>query len=110
EDCLDEFTREEQLGETDPWYCPQCQKHRQAYKKFDLWKIPDILVVHLKRFGSARSMRDKIDALVEAPVEGLSLEARSEERLLQRQFGDLGPDAKPLVYDLFAVDNHFGGL
>src|SRR5579863_10000717 len=34
QDCLDEFTKEEQLGEDDPWYCPQCKKHQQATKKF----------------------------------------------------------------------------
>src|SRR5216683_1568474 len=34
QDCLDEFTKEEQLGEDDLWYCPQCKKHQQATKKF----------------------------------------------------------------------------
>jgi ubiquitin carboxyl-terminal hydrolase 4/11/15 len=67
--CLDEFTRAEQLGEDDSWYCPQCKEHRQATKKFDLWRLPDTLVVHLKRFGQSRGWRDKIDDLVEFPIE-----------------------------------------
>ncbi|KAH7318841.1 hypothetical protein B0J17DRAFT_686237 [Rhizoctonia solani] len=97
EDCLDEFTKEEQLGEEDLWYCPRCKKHQQATKRFELWSIPDILVVHLKRFSNARAMRDKIDALVEFPITGLDLNNRVGE----------GADC---VYDLFAVDEHMGGL
>ena len=31
-------------------YCPECKDFVQASKKFDLWKLPDILVIHLKRF------------------------------------------------------------
>ncbi|KAG8687461.1 CSN-associated deubiquitinating enzyme Ubp12 [Ceratobasidium sp. 423] len=98
EDCLDEFTKEEQLGEDDLWYCPRCKKHQQATKKFELWSVPDILVVHLKRFSNARAMRDKIDALVEFPITGLDLNDR------------VGESEEECVYDLFAVDEHMGGL
>ncbi|CAE6531128.1 unnamed protein product [Rhizoctonia solani] len=99
EDCLDEFTKEEQLGEDDLWYCPRCKKHQQATKKFELWSVPDILVVHLKRFSNARAMRDKIDALVEFPVTGLDLNSRVGEN-----------ESGECVYDLFGVDEHMGGL
>jgi ubiquitin C-terminal hydrolase len=34
-----------------------------AKKTLSLWKVPDILVVHLKRF-SGGSRRDKIDNLI----------------------------------------------
>ncbi|QRW27817.1 ubiquitin carboxyl-terminal hydrolase [Rhizoctonia solani] len=100
EDCLDEFTKEEQLGEEDLWYCPRCKRHQQATKRFELWSVPDILVVHLKRFSNARAMRDKIDALVEFPISGLDLSSR---------VGESG-QSDECVYDLFAVDEHMGGL
>lgn len=56
-----------------PWsfllrYCPTCKKHQQATKKFDLWSLPKILVVHLKRFSYNRYWRDKLDTVVEFPV------------------------------------------
>jgi len=35
-------------------YCPQCKEFVQATKKFDLWKTPDVLVIHLKRFSYDR--------------------------------------------------------
>jgi ubiquitin carboxyl-terminal hydrolase 4/11 len=98
--CLDEFGREEILSENDAWYCPRCKEHRRASKKFELWKTPDILVIHLKRFSASRGFRDKIDELVDFPIEGLDLNGRIESA---------EPD-ESLIYDLFAVDNHYGGL
>lgn len=99
-DCLDEFEKSEILSESDAWYCPRCQKHRRASKKFELWKSPDILVIHLKRFSSQGRLRDKLEVLVDFPVEGLDLSARVA----------IQEDGKSPVYDLFAVDNHYGGL
>lgn len=120
EECLDEFTREELLGEDDLWYCPTCKKHQQATKQFQLWKVPDVLVVHLKRFSNSRSLRDKIDAMVEFPVEGLDLSQRVGERQFgvefEKEIGSLEGTglehvtAEPVIYDLFAVDEHMGGL
>ncbi|KAJ6620618.1 hypothetical protein B0H10DRAFT_2021101 [Mycena sp. CBHHK59/15] len=111
QDCLDEFTKEEQLGEDDLWYCPRCKKHQQATKKFDLWKAPDVLVVHLKRFSNSRTMRDKIDAFIDFPVDGLDLGdmrlIEAGESLEGLQLGNLD---EPLIYDLFGVDEHMGGL
>ena len=57
-DCLDLFAHQEQLaiiGQDDAWYCPQCKDSVEAaYKKFDVWKLPDILVIHLKRFSYSK--------------------------------------------------------
>ncbi|KAK9237115.1 hypothetical protein V1525DRAFT_433127 [Lipomyces kononenkoae] len=102
EDCLNLFSKPEVLGQDDLWYCPRCKKHQQAVKTFEIWKVPDIFAVHLKRFSSS-SRRDKIDVKIDFPVEGLDLSDR---------VGDPGQSQNPehLIYDLFAVDNHFGGL
>lgn len=129
EDCLKEFTKEEQLGESDPWYCPNCKDFKQATKKFDLWKVPDILVVHLKRFSSGRIGRDKIDSFIDFPITGLDLTERVEgAKAIQMLNSDESDDEKLMdsigsldanddavesdvpIYDLYAVDNHYGGL
>ncbi|KAI0788771.1 hypothetical protein C8Q75DRAFT_767864 [Abortiporus biennis] len=119
QDCLDEFTKEEKLGEDDLWYCPQCKKHQQATKRFDLWKVPDILVVHLKRFSSNRTLRDKIDSFVDFPLTGLDLTDMVGERQIAQRLSTAGVDKQglalhdidePLLYDLYAVDEHLGGL
>jgi len=98
-DCLELFLQREKLGAEDPWYCPQCKEHRQAYKKFDLWTLPKILVIHLKRFSYNRYMRDKLDVLVNFPTQELDLTSYV--------INENHPQA---VYDLHAVSNHYGGL
>ncbi|XP_005222807.1 ubiquitin carboxyl-terminal hydrolase 4 isoform X2 [Bos indicus] len=98
-DCIELFTTMETLGEHDPWYCPNCKKHQQATKKFDLWSLPKILVVHLKRFSYNRYWRDKLDTVVEFPVRGLNM----SEFVCD-------PSARPYVYDLIAVSNHYGAM
>lgn len=100
DECLDEFERAEILSEDDMWYCPRCKEHRRASKKFDLWKTPDYLVAHLKRFSSSGWRRDKLDVLVDFPIESLDL----TERVIEKEEG------KSEVYDLIAVDDHYGGL
>lgn len=99
-DCLDEFGRPEILSESDAWYCPRCKEHRRASKQFELWKSPDILVIHLKRFSAQGRFRDKLDVSVDFPIKGLDLTTR----LAMQEEG------KSPIYDLFAVDNHYGGL
>ena len=106
DDCLDEFAREEQLGEDDLWYCPRCKEHRQARKTLQLWRVPDIFAVHLKRFSANRGFRDKLDNLIEFPISDLDLTERvGDKTWIQEERG-----GEKLVYDLFAVDNHYGGL
>ncbi|NXX77179.1 UBP4 hydrolase, partial [Urocolius indicus] len=98
-DCIELFTTMETLGEHDPWYCPNCKKHQQATKKFDLWSLPRILVVHLKRFSYSRYWRDKLDTVVEFPIRGLNM----SEFVCD-------PRASSYVYDLIAVSNHYGAM
>lgn len=100
DECFQESAKSEVLSEDNAWYCNRCKEFRRATKTLELWTVPDILVVHLKRFGSGgRFGRDKMDLLVEFPIESLDLNGR------------VGlPEGKSLTYDLFAVDNHMGGL
>ncbi len=32
-------------------YCSNCKEHREAFKKMEIWKLPKVLVIHLKRFA-----------------------------------------------------------
>ncbi|XP_011612065.2 ubiquitin carboxyl-terminal hydrolase 4 isoform X1 [Takifugu rubripes] len=98
-ECIELFTTMETLGEHDPWYCPTCKKHQQATKKFDLWSLPRILVVHLKRFSYNRCWRDKLDTVVDFPIRDLNM----SEFVCD-------PKASPYIYDLIAVSNHYGGM
>ena len=64
-------------------------------------------------------LRDKIDTFVDFPIEGLDLEAMVGEREVAKRLQSQGFDIsslglgdldEPLVYDLYAVDEHLGGL
>lgn len=107
QDCFDAYTVREQLGASDTWYCPRCKEHRQAYKKFDIWTVPEVLVMHLKRFKytvysstySASAYRDKLSNLVDFPIDELDLTPYVK-----------GPQPGPHIYELYAVSEHSGGL
>ena len=51
-------------------YCPKCKDFRQARKKFELWQMPQTLVIHLKRFQYTRFSRDKIITFCDFPLTG----------------------------------------
>lgn len=100
-DCLRNFSTPEVLGDQDLWYCPRCKEHRRATKTIQVWSTGDILTFHLKRFQSARSLSDKINMVVDFPIEGLDMTDYVTSSQISKQ---------PLIYDLIAVDNHYGGL
>jgi len=89
----------EKLSENDPWYCNKCKKHQLATKKFDLWKLPDVLIIHLKRFSYTQYHREKINSKIHFPLTDLQLSDFCTN-----------PEMKDSNYDLFAVSNHMGGL
>ncbi|KAK7278307.1 hypothetical protein RJT34_23333 [Clitoria ternatea] len=97
--CMEAFLTEEPLGPDDMWYCPRCKEHRQATKKLDLWKLPEILVFHLKRFSYSRYLKNKLDTFVNFPIHNLDLTKYVKSR-----------DGESYVYDLYAISNHYGGL
>ncbi|XP_057457577.1 ubiquitin carboxyl-terminal hydrolase 8 isoform X2 [Lotus japonicus] len=97
--CLEAFLQEEPLGPDDMWYCPGCKEHRQASKKLDLWRLPEILVIHLKRFQYSRYMKNKLETYVDFPVDNLDLSAYIAHA-----------DDKSYKYTLYAVSNHYGSM
>ncbi|KAK7882227.1 hypothetical protein WMY93_028401 [Mugilogobius chulae] len=67
--CLKAFTSEEELGEDELYYCSKCKTHRLATKKLDLWRLPPILIVHLKRFQFVNGRWIKSQKIVKFPRE-----------------------------------------
>uniref|UniRef100_A0A8C1HXW1 ubiquitinyl hydrolase 1 n=1 Tax=Cyprinus carpio carpio TaxID=630221 RepID=A0A8C1HXW1_CYPCA len=68
QECIELFTTVETLEEENPWYCPTCKKHQLATKKLDLWSLPEVLIIHLKRFSYTKYSREKLDTIVEFPL------------------------------------------
>ena len=106
-DCINLFTRKEKLEKDNAWYCSKCKNHKEALKKMEIYKVPPVLILHLKRFKTSKtssigpfywSQGKKITAQIDFPIQGLDLSNYV-----------LGKD-KNAIYDLYAVSNHYGGL
>ncbi|KAK4758907.1 hypothetical protein SAY87_020208 [Trapa incisa] len=98
--CLEAFLREEPLVPEDMWYCPQCKERRQASKKLDLWRLPNVLVIHLKRFSYYRSMKHKLETFVNFPLHDFDLTNYVPKK----------SHAQQQPYELYALINHYGGM
>jgi len=98
EDALQLFLAEEMLSGDEQWRCNRCKQRVDARKKIDIWKLPPVLVIHLKRFEfDTRSGRfRKIQADLKSP---LSIDLSSWVQTEQKE---------TLVYDLQCVANHSG--
>lgn len=76
EQCLDHYTKAETLSAEDAWRCPQCQKYLPVVKTLGLWSLPDILVIHFKRFRQQHfkgSHASKLTTMVDFPLTGFDL-------------------------------------
>ncbi|KAI9120269.1 hypothetical protein K1719_007302 [Acacia pycnantha] len=98
--CLEAFLREEPLVPEDMWYCPQCKERRQASKKLDLWRLPEVLVIHLKRFSYSRSMKHKLETFVNFPIHDFDLTNYIANKNNSRR----------QIYELYALTNHYGSM
>ncbi|XP_071094049.1 ubiquitin carboxyl-terminal hydrolase 32-like isoform X1 [Haliotis cracherodii] len=65
--CLQAFTKEEDLGEEELYYCSKCKKHCLASKKLDIWRLPPILIINLKRFQFLNGRWVKSHKIVKFP-------------------------------------------
>lgn len=63
--CLRAFTTEEKLEET--YHCSHCKGKQPATKKLQIWKLPPILIVHLKRFNFVNNKWVKSQKVVNFP-------------------------------------------
>ncbi|XP_062448640.1 ubiquitin carboxyl-terminal hydrolase 32 [Rhea pennata] len=109
--CLRAFTSEEELGEDEMYYCSKCKTHCLATKKLDLWRLPPILIIHLKRFQFVNGRWIKSQKIVKFPRENFDPSAflvqRDPSHLQRKQLtphvDDL-PDARTLQGESRKVD------
>ncbi|XP_067931745.1 ubiquitin carboxyl-terminal hydrolase 32-like isoform X2 [Watersipora subatra] len=78
--CLKAFTKEEQLAEDELYFCSKCKEHRRATKKLELWRLPNILIIHLKRFQFLSNRWVKSQKLVDFPIKDFDPESYLVQR------------------------------
>ncbi|XP_044045787.1 ubiquitin carboxyl-terminal hydrolase 43a [Siniperca chuatsi] len=129
DECFQLYTKEEQLAPDDAWKCPHCKQLQQGMVKMSLWTLPDILILHLKRFRQVGERRNKLSTLVRFPLTGLDMAPHVVKR--SQSMRNLNSGAWPTswkqhsgqhhqpadmilphdyLYDLYAVCNHHGGM
>ncbi|KAJ7311039.1 hypothetical protein JRQ81_006636 [Phrynocephalus forsythii] len=99
QECLRLFSKEEKLTDNNKFYCSHCKTRRDSLKKIEIWKLPPVLLVHLKRFSYDGRWKQKLQTSVDFPLESLDLSQYV-----------IGPKSNSKRYNLFAVSNHYGGL
>ena len=92
------------MSRDDTWTCPNCKQPQYgATKKIGLWNVPEILVLHLKRFKQVSiiakmcdinfnlccvvkdgAIRAKLQSLVEFPLDGLDMSPYLEKRIISK--------------------------
>ncbi|NXU06791.1 UBP43 hydrolase, partial [Buphagus erythrorhynchus] len=122
DECFQLYTKEEQLAPDDAWRCPHCKVPQQGTVKLSLWTLPEILIIHLKRFRQVAEQRHKLTTLVRFPLRGLDMAPHVAQRgqpggqLLGRWASWQPPLRLPPgcprehLYDLYAVCNHHGSM
>ncbi|CAG8478259.1 1171_t:CDS:2 [Dentiscutata heterogama] len=123
--CLNDFTKEEILEGDDAWNCPKCKCFRRANKQLTISRLPDILLIQLKRFSFDGPFRNKLETKVHFPLRNLDLTSYVPTPIPQpTQIGYIPKmdipgtggsrynlqQTGPFIYDLYAVSNHYGGL
>lgn len=125
DECFEALDVPEELEKGNEWYCSQCKEHKLATKQMYIYKTPDILILHFKRFkvrGIVR--RQKNEANVDFPFE-LNMAkyientepinayipyVQSQGLYMAPSYELQVPEKPSTVYELYAVSNHYGSL
>ena len=94
EKLFSEFSKEEKLDRDNLYKCEKCKEESEANKKIEIYHVPKVLIIHLKRFNNNK----KINTFIDFPLRDLDINEfiKSNDRVSK--------------YDLFGVINHYGSM
>lgn len=93
-DCFDLYIKGEQLTGDNAWYDEKNNCKRDVIKSVKFWSLPEILILHLKRFDNNNKKNNKI---VHITINNLDLSGYV-----------VGYNKDSYKYELFGVCNHSG--
>ncbi|GIY20391.1 ubiquitin carboxyl-terminal hydrolase 31 [Caerostris darwini] len=123
-ECFDLYFNEERLESEDAWVCAYCHHRLPCVKSLSLWTVPDVFIVHLKRFRQSSYHRAKITTFVDFPFTGLDMNPyikrnQHNQQMNNNSMPSWSPWKRPRsrssrfednVYELYAVCNHYGSM
>lgn len=92
-DCFNETFKDEKFENTNLYYCDKCKTHNQAIKKHYIWKLPQNLIIVLKRFNGL----DKNNTQITFDIEKLDISKYTYKN-------------KKTNYNLYSTINHYGNI
>lgn len=97
-DALEKYLEEECLSGDEQWFCKKCNAKVDATKKIDLWKLPPVMILVLKRFdfNPQKCCFEKNNTLLRSPLALDLSEYCSSQQL------------NGASYDIVGVANHIG--
>lgn len=98
-DCMDELCLRKTLPATDGYKCPRCDAVHEACQTLNLWKVPDVLVLHIKRFNMSAKWQEKLKTMVDFPITGLDMSPWCHKEAPKRDS----------IYDLIGTIDHHEG-
>jgi len=100
--CIDAFAQPEELKEEfgNGVKCEKCNKVVDAVKKLEIWREPDVLIIHIKRFHFSGVHYEKLNTPVDVPWRELNLRPWI--------VGPMAANSAP--YELYAIACHWGGM
>lgn len=99
--CFDNLTAEYSLDEQNRWKCSKCSLYEKAMVNLSLKKLPEILIIHFKRFKQMEDHTfDKVTLDIQFPQRNLDL----------AKYVDTPIAGENTCFDLFAMINHRGSL
>nr|XP_005989707.2 PREDICTED: inactive ubiquitin carboxyl-terminal hydrolase 50 isoform X1 [Latimeria chalumnae] len=99
QDCLECFFQQDTLTWNDQMLCSLCEKKQDTSVKANIAKLPDFVLLHLKRFDYCGQQKRKLRTEVSFPLENLDFSPYAP--------GPFGSQGK---YNLYAVVNHSGDM
>jgi ubiquitin C-terminal hydrolase len=90
EDCIQEFQNNDFLQGSNKWYCKNCADYEETNKKTEIVRLPNYLIVHLKRFKDISSKNTNFVSYGESV--------------------NLQNNDKDTRYELYAKIKHMGGM
>ena len=104
-DCLEFYTKKEQLDKDNKVWCDFCFHKNRAYKSNYIWRTPKILIINFKRFkyNDYGMITSKNTKLIKYPIEELDI---------SKNVNPNSPYIDKCKYNLFGVNIHksMGGV
>ncbi|GFR02504.1 ubiquitin carboxyl-terminal hydrolase 8 [Trichonephila clavata] len=96
-DCFLHFLKSEKISGEAAWDCPKCKTKKEAEKRLRLCRVPEILVIQLKRFSYEGLWRRKLQTAVDFDFHFDVPYEKNSEKYNRK-------------YSLYGIVNHFGTL